>query len=102
MIRDNFGHLPGPGKFRITVSMELNSLDSNRLVAAHQTWSDSILLVNENDPGQFWPLFDHLPSPGKFRITVPIELNSLDSNHLIAAHQTRLDLVHLVNGHNQG
>ena len=70
--------------------------------AAHQIRSDLIRLVDGNDPGQFWPLFGHLPHPGKFRITVPMELNSLDSNHLAAAHQIRSDLIRLVDGNDQG
>ena len=43
--------------------------------------------------------FGHLSGPQEFRITVPNERKLLESKHLIAAPQIRLDLINLVNGH---
>ena len=67
--------------------------------AAHQIRLDLIDLVNGHLLELLWPLFGLLPGPREFRITVPNERNLLESKHLIAAHQIRLDLVDLVNGH---
>ena len=83
----------------VPVSNGLPRLLNHTYHAAHQIKLDLIDLVNGHFPKHLWSLFDHLSGPRGFRITVPNERNLLDSKHLIAAHQIRLDLVDLVNGH---